>query len=174
MPVARVIAAAALVLLTGGPREFGIGGGAILCVPEREIDADAMPYAPDPKHLQGDGPAFAFQFDADDVRRRIPAFSVDPRLKDLRSANTLEGSLAFVDSADRRAEAQLTCRHDVLRNGRYSGTELQTCARVTLIDGFLVSYRVQERNAPLIADLDRFLRARIAEWRDNCHATDRL
>lgn len=174
MPIAKVIAAAALVLLVGGPREFGIGGGAILCVPEREIDADAMPYAPDPKHLRGDGPAFAFQFDADEVRRQIPAFSVDPRLKDLRPASTLEGSLGFVDSADRRAEQHLTCRHDLLRSGRYSGAELQTCARVTRLDGFMVSYQVQERNAPLIADLDRFLRAKIAEWRDNCHSSDRL
>jgi hypothetical protein len=174
VPVAKLIAAAALLVLAGGPREFGIGGGAILCVPEREIDADATPYATSSRHLRDDGPAFAFQFDADEVRRHVPAFSVDPHLADLRSARTLEGSLGFLESVDRHDERNLTCRHDVLRSGRYSGVELQMCSRVTVIDGFRVSYEVQERNASLIAELDRFLDTKIAEWRDNCHSTDRL
>ena len=174
MPVARLIAAAALVLLASGPREFGIGGGAILCVPDREIDADATPYAPSPRHLPSDGLAFAFQFDADDVRRQVPAFSVDPGLKDLRQASTLEGLLGFLDGANRHDEPRLACRRDVLRNGRPNGVELHTCSRVTVIDGFLISYEVQERNASLIAELDRFLGAKIREWRDNCHATERL
>ena len=176
MPVAKLIAAAALVILAGAPREFGIGGGAILCVPERELDADAMPYAANPKHLGDDGtPALAFQFGADEVRRHVPQFSVDPRLADLRQASTLGGLLGFAgETTRRRYAANVSCRHEKLRGGRHSGVELQTCSRTTLIDGLWVTYDVQERNVALVEALDRFLGSKIAEWRNNCHATDRL
>ena len=175
MPAARLIAAAALVFLAAAPREFGIGGGAILCVPERELDADAMPYAPSTRHLSDDGsPALAFQFGADEVRRAVPQFLVDPRLADLRQASTLDGTLGFVRRPDpRRYAPNVSCRHETLHGGRYDGVELQTCSRATLIDGLWVTYAVQERNVALVAALDRFLGRKIAEWRDNCHATDR-
>lgn len=181
MPVLKIAAAAAiLTVLAGAPREFGIGGGAILCVPEHDIDLDVLPYMPDPKRLPVGGgrtPGFPFRFSADEVRRHVPGFAVDPRLAGLREADTLQGSLGFLDERDRRhyaASPPLTCRDETLRYGRYSGTTLHTCERVTLIDGFLVRYEIQNANAPLTAALDGFLRAKIADWRAACHATDRM
>lgn len=176
MAVAKLIAAAAFIILAASPREFGIGGGVILCVPERELDTDAMPYAPSPKHLRDDGtPALAFQFSADEVRRDVPQFAVDPHVADLRPANTLAGTVAFVNAADRqRHAAMVTCRRETLRHGRDGAVELHTCSRAALVDGLLVTYDIQERNRTLIDALDRFLSARIAAWRDNCHATDRM
>ena len=180
MPVLKIAAAAILTVLIGAPREFGIGGGAVLCVPEHDLDLDALPYMPDPKRLPvggGRAPGFPFQFSAAEVRREVPSFSVDPKLAGLRAAETLSGSLGFLDAGDRPGEAAvppLTCRDQSLRYGRYAGTELHTCTRTTVIDGFLVTYRIQKRNASLTAALDGFLHAKIAEWRDNCHATDRM
>ncbi|MBV8538570.1 MAG: hypothetical protein JO128_23425 [Alphaproteobacteria bacterium] len=153
MPVARLIAAAALVVLAGGLREFGIGGGAILCVPEREIDADVTPYTPAPKHIQAGSVAFAFVFPADDVRGSIPGFPIDSRLA---------GSLAFAEHV--RSDSRLTCR---------TGGPM-ACDRTALIDGLLVHYVVEKRNVELVSELDHFIANKIGEWRDNCHSTDRL
>lgn len=165
MPIAKLIAAAALVALVTAPREFGIGGGAILCVPEREIDADATPYAPSTKHLRDDGrPAFSFQIDAREVQRHVPRFSEESRPGDSRPASVLEGLVGFVSDRERqRYPLGVTC-----------APGHKTCARRTLIDGFLVEYDLQAQNLALGSDLDRFLAGKIAEWRDNCHATDRL
>ena len=176
MAVAKLIAAAAFIILAASPREFGIGGGVILCVPERELDTDAMPYAPSPKHLRDDGtPALAFQFSADEVRRDVPQFAVDPHVADLRPANTLAGTVAFVKAADRpHYAADMTCRQETLHRGTGDAIVLHTCTRVTLIDGLWVTYDVQKRNLTLADALDRFLRTKIAAWRDNCHATDRM
>lgn len=177
MPAVKTgaVAAAVLVALAGAPREFGIGGGAVLCVPEGEIDPDATPYAPDPKQLTAGSPAFAFQFAADEVRRHVPKFSVDPRLADVRSARLLQGSLGFVDDAGREKHAsRLSCRREALRDTSNSKIEFTTCSRIALIDGFLVGYEIQQANAPLVPDLDRFLTGKITEWRADCHATDRM
>lgn len=177
MPVAKAVAVAAAVLvaLAGAPREFGIGGGAVLCVPEDDIDPDATLYTPDPKQLTSGSPAFAFQFAADQVRRDVPKFSVDPRVAEVRSARLLQGSLGFVDDAGREKYASgLTCRREALRQTLSSKIEFTTCSRIALIDGFLVGYEIQQANAPLVPDLDRFLKGKIAEWRANCHATDRM
>ena len=153
MPPARLIAAAALVLLAGGPREFGIGGGAILCVPEREIDADLTPYTPAPKHIQAGSVVFAFSFPADDVRGSIPGFPRDSRLT---------GSLAFAEHV--QSDSRLTCR----------AAAPVGCDRIALIDGILVRYGVETRNVELVSGLDRFIANKIGEWRDNCHSTDRM
>ena len=180
IPVLKVAAAAVLTVLIGAPREFGIGGGAILCVPEHDLDLDALPYTPDPKRLPvggGHAPGFTFRFDAAEVRERVPGFVVDPHLVGLRQADTLAGSLGFLDEADRRryaAAPPLACRDETLRYGRFDGTELHACTRTTLIDGFLVTYEIQQANAPLTAQLDGFLRDKIADWRAGCHATDRM
>jgi hypothetical protein len=180
MPVLKIAAAAILTVLAGAPREFGIGGGAVLCVPEHDIDLDVLPYTPDPKRLPVGGgrmPGFPFQFSAGEVRRHVPAFVVDPHVADLRQANTLAGSLGFLDAGDRRHDPvapALTCRDETLRYGRHSGTTLHTCERMTRIDGFLIRYEIQQANAPLTAALDGFLRAKIAAWRAACHATDRM
>ncbi len=169
IPLPKIAAAAVLTLLAGGPREFGIGGGAILCVPEADIDADATPYAPNPKQLQAGGTAFAFQFAAAEVRRHVPGFAVDPELADLRAANTLSGTVGFADEAGTKP-AGVVCRPRTLGPGR----ALSTCTRATRIDGFRVDYEIEERNAGLVMALDEFLRGKIAAWRDNCHATDRM
>ena len=180
MPLLKIAAAAILTILVGAPREFGIGGGPILCVPDQDIDLDVLPYTPDHKHLPivgGRAPGFPFRFAAGEVGRRVPGFVVDPHLEGLREAETLSGSIGFLDDAGRRrtaAPAPLTCRPKTLRYGRYSGTELRTCTRTTLIDGFLVTYEIQDANASLVPALDEFLRAKIAGWRANCHATDRM
>jgi hypothetical protein len=175
VPAAKLLAAAALVLLAAAPREFGIGGGPILCVPDREIDLDATPYRPDAKHLQAGDAAFSFRFGADTVRQHVPGFAVDPALADLSQVNTLDGSLGFASETGSPREApRVTCRREVLRHGNHAGAELRTCTRAALIDGMSVAYQVQERNAALVAEIDRFLAGKIAEWRDNCHATDRM
>ena len=147
MALAEVIAAAVLLALVGGQREFGIGGGAILCVPEAEIDADLTPYTPNPKRLQAGG-GFAF--------------AVATGLGLPKPVGTLRGSLAFVDDADpRRYPSRVGCN-------------AKGCARTTLIDGFVVTYEVRDQDPTLIAELDQLLRGKIADWRHNCHATDRL
>ena len=153
MPAGKLIAAVALVLLAGGPREFGIGGGAILCVPEREIDADLTPYTPAPKHIQAGSVAFAFFFPADDVQGSVPGFPAGSRLT---------GSLAFAEHV--QSDSRLTCR----------AVAPVACDRTALIDGLLVRYGVEKRNIELVSGLDQFIANKIGEWRDNCHSTDRL
>ncbi len=153
MPPARLIAAAALVLLAGGPREFGIGGGAILCVPEREIDADLTPYAPAPKHIPAGSVAFAFAFPGDEVRGSVPGYPADSRLA---------GSLAFAEHV--QSDSRLTCR----------AAASAACDRTALIDGLLVRYSIEKRNVELVSGLDDFIANKIGEWRDNCHSMDRL
>ncbi len=61
-----------------------------------------------------------------------------------------------------------TCRYETIQLGPYKGRALKNCARIVKIDHFLIDYRFQEENAPLVSRLDLFIRARLSRWRENC------
>ena len=168
----RAPVAIAAASLAAAQHSFSLNGGPVLCVPESELDVEGVPYARNASDLSSGGVPFAFS--AGDMRGHIPAYAVDPDLETYRPASAFRGSVELPRHPARSGEAEEPCTREVLRAGRYAGHELRTCTRTTIIDGFLVTYRFQERNAPLAAAFDQFVRAKIAEWRANCHATRRL
>ena len=167
----QALAAIAAASLAAALHSFSLNGGPVLCVPESELDVEGVSYARNASDLASGGVTFAFS--AADMRRQIPDYAVDPELEAYRPASAFHGSVELPREPV-RLEGVEACNREVLQVGRYAGHELRSCTRTAVIDGFLVTYRFQEPNAPLIAAFDQFLHAKIAEWRANCHATRRL
>ena len=61
-----------------------------------------------------------------------------------------------------------TCQNDDIHLGPYAGKSLTTCARVVIIDGFLVDYRLQEKNLGFFLEIDSIIRDKLSEWKGNC------
>lgn len=61
-----------------------------------------------------------------------------------------------------------TCNYETISFGPYKGIERRNCARVIVLDGFMVDYRFIEENAGLIQRFDAFLKDKIAQWEQNC------
>jgi len=151
--------------LAGSLHSFGLDGGVILCVADRDLDPERMPVMPRSTQVP-------FFFGAADMRQEISGYSVDTGLERYRPASAFYGTVDL--AGDTGAVATPPCRHEALSAGPYAGHELKSCERTVVLDGLRVTYRFQERNAALIPEFDRFLSAKIVEWRANCHATERL
>jgi hypothetical protein len=61
-----------------------------------------------------------------------------------------------------------TCEYKTIPLGPYQGKSLRTCARVVIIDGFLVDYKLQQENVELIPEIDSMIRKKLSEWKRNC------
>lgn len=61
-----------------------------------------------------------------------------------------------------------TCQYENVRLGPYAGRGLRNCARVVVIDGFLIDYRFQEENTAVIPRIDSMIHEKLAQWSKNC------
>ncbi|HLI12587.1 MAG TPA: hypothetical protein VKY65_13400 [Alphaproteobacteria bacterium] len=61
-----------------------------------------------------------------------------------------------------------TCQYENIHLGPYAGKKLKNCARVVIIDGFLVDYRFQEENVAAVPQIDSLIREKLAQWKKNC------
>ncbi len=84
---------------------FGVGGKAILCVPERDMDSRVLSYAEETTNLEigrGHAPGFAFLFDPAEMRDRFPNYYVNRDKAHPAHIDMLHGSLGFTSLEDRR------------------------------------------------------------------------
>jgi hypothetical protein len=61
-----------------------------------------------------------------------------------------------------------TCEYHNLPVGPYEGKTLRTCTRVVAIDGFLVSYRLQQDNVKFFSNIDSMIASTVLQWKRNC------
>jgi len=61
-----------------------------------------------------------------------------------------------------------TCQSRGIGLGPYAGQNLNSCARVAIVEGFLVDYRFQAENVAMIPKMDAFVRGKLVGWKKNC------
>jgi hypothetical protein len=61
-----------------------------------------------------------------------------------------------------------TCQYKKIPLGPYKGRNLEDCARVFVVDQFMVDYRFQEANAKSIPQIASMLRDKLSQWKSNC------